>query len=268
MITTPTKNRKHQEDLQRLKNFRLLDDDFLTKCFEGSTDCIELVLQIVLDKRDLKVSDVHTQVFVENLLNRSVRLDILATDSTGRVMNVEIQREDRGSGKKRARCNSSMMDANLLEKGTDFDSLPETYVIFITENDVMGKGKPLYRIERCFLETGESFEDGSHILYVNGAYRDETPIGKLMHDFSCTDPSRMHYRVLADRTRFFKESKEGIVIMCKAMEEMRRESLQENMVAIAKRMLADGTLPCEKIAEYVGLTLDEVKRLQEENADL
>ncbi len=56
--------------------------------------------------------------------------------------------------------------------------------------------------------------------------------------------------------------------MCKAMEEMRRESLQENMVAIAKRMLADGTLPCEKIAEYVGLTLDEVKRLQEENADL
>ncbi len=60
MITTPTKNRKHQEDLQRLKNFRLLDDDFLTKCFEGSTDCIELVLQIVLDKPDLKVSDVHT----------------------------------------------------------------------------------------------------------------------------------------------------------------------------------------------------------------
>ena len=49
-------------------------------------------------------------------------------------------------------------------------------VVFITENDVMGKGKPLYQIERCILETGERFEDGTHILYVNGAYRDESPL--------------------------------------------------------------------------------------------
>ncbi len=117
-------NRKHEEDLQRLRGFRLLDDDFLTKCFEGNTESMELVLRIVLEKPDLKVLDVRTQVFVENLLNRSVRLDVLATDSTGAKMNVEVQRSDRGAGRKRARYNSSMMDANLLEKGTDFDELP------------------------------------------------------------------------------------------------------------------------------------------------
>ena len=72
--------RQHQEDLQRLRGFRLLDDDFMTKCFEGETACMELVLRIVLEKPDLQVTDVRTQVFVENLLNRSVRLDILATD--------------------------------------------------------------------------------------------------------------------------------------------------------------------------------------------
>ncbi|MDO5423171.1 MAG: PD-(D/E)XK nuclease family transposase [Eubacteriales bacterium] len=218
MTVTDTIDRKHQEDLQRLKNFRLLDDDFLTKCFEGNTECIELVLRIVLDKPDLKVVDVRTQVFVENLLNRSVKLDILATDSTGRKINVEIQRADKGAGRRRARYNCSMLDANLLEKGEDFDTLPEAFVIFITENDVMKKGKPLYQIERCFLDTGERFDDGSHILYVNGAYRDETPIGKLMHDFSCTSPSDMYYDVLADRVRFFKESKEGIAVMCKEIQ--------------------------------------------------
>ena len=89
--------KKHQKDLQRLRSFRLLDDDFLTKCFEGDTGSIELVLQIVLEKPDLKVLDVHTQVFVENLLNRSVRFDILATDSTGAKTNVEIQRADKGA---------------------------------------------------------------------------------------------------------------------------------------------------------------------------
>lgn len=221
-----------------------------------------MVLQIVLEKPDLKVLDVHTQVFVENLLNRSVRLDILATDSTGAKLNVEVQRSDKGAGRKRARYNSSMMDANLLKKGEDFDKLPETWVIFITENDVMGKGRPLYPIERCFLGTGERFEDGSHILYVNGAYRGDTAIGKLMHDFSCTDAADMYYRILADRVRFFKESKEGIEIMCQAMEDMRNQTLKEGMINVAKKMLEDGTITLEKIAEFVGLSVDEVRKLK------
>ena len=264
LTVTEQIDQKHQEDLQRLRGFRLLDDDFLTKCFEGDTASIELVLQIVLEKPDLKVLDVRTQVFVENLLNRSVRLDILATDSTGAKLNVEVQRSDKGAGRKRARYNSSMMDANLLKKGEDFDKLPETWVIFITENDVMGKGLPLYPIERCFLGTGERFEDGSHILYVNGAYRGDTPIGKLMHDFSCTDAADMYYGTLADRVRFFKESKEGIEIMCRAMEDMRNQTLKEGAINSAKRMLADGILTLEKIAEYAGPPLDEVKKLKAE----
>ena len=266
LTVTEQIDQKHQEDLQRLRGFRLLDDDFLTKCFEGDTASIELVLQIVLEKPDLKVLDVRTQVFVENLLNRSVRLDILATDSTGAKLNVEVQRSDKGAGRKRARYNSSMMDANLLKKGEDFDKLPETWVIFITENDVMGKGLPLYPIERCFLETGERFEDGSHILYVNGAYRGDTPIGKLMHDFSCTDAADMYYGILANRVRFFKESKEGIEIMCKAMEDMRNESLQEGiregMKATARRMLAAGKYALEEIVNISGLSLEEVKQLK------
>ena len=266
LTVTEQIDQKHQEDLQRLRGFRLLDDDFLTKCFEGDTASIELVLQIVLEKLDLKVLDVRTQVFVENLLNRSVRLDILATDSTGAKLNVEVQRSDKGAGRKRARYNSSMMDANLLKKGEDFDKLPETWVIFITENDVMGKGLPLYPIERCFLGTGERFEDGSHILYVNGAYRGDTPIGKLMHDFSCTDAADMYYGILANRVRFFKESKEGIEIMCKAMEDMRNESLQEGiregMKATARRMLAAGKYALEEIVNISGLSLEEVKQLK------
>ena len=266
LTVTEQIDQKHQEDLQRLRGFRLLDDDFLTKCFEGDTASIELVLQIVLEKSDLKVLDVRTQVFVENLLNRSVRLDILATDSTGAKLNVEVQRSDKGAGRKRARYNSSMMDANLLKKGEDFDKLPETWVIFITENDVMGKGLPLYPVERCFLGTGERFEDGSHILYVNGAYRGDTPIGKLMHDFSCTDAADMYYGTLANRVRFFKESKEGIEIMCKAMEDMRNESLQEGiregMKATARRMLAAGKYALEEIVNISGLSLEEVKQLK------
>ena len=133
---------------------------------------------------------------------------------------------------------------------------------FLTENDVMEKRLPLYPIERCFLGTGERFGDGSHILYVNGAYRGDTPIGKLMHDFSCTDAADMYYGTLADRVRFFKESKEGIEIMCRAMEDMRNQTLKEGMINVAKKMLEDGTITLEKIAEFVGLSVDEVRKLK------
>ena len=67
MTATEQIDRRHQEDLQRLRGFRLLDDDFLTKCFEGDPKYIQLVLWIVLEMPDLVVVDVHTQVFVENL---------------------------------------------------------------------------------------------------------------------------------------------------------------------------------------------------------
>ena len=186
----------------------------------------------------------------------------MATDCEGRKFNVEIQRADKGAGKKRARYNSSMMDANLLKKGEDFDSLPETFVVFITENDVIGKGKALYPVGRCFLDSGEIFDDGSHIIYVNGSYRDETPIGKLMHDFSCKDPSDMYYGLLAERTRFFKESKEGVAIMCKAMEDMRNQAVKENMIETALRMLKSGRLDLNDIAAFSGLSIEEVEKLK------
>ena len=220
------------------------------------------MLQIVLEKSDLQVVDVHTQVFVENLVNRSVRLDILATDSVGTKYNIEIQRSDKGVGRKRARYNSSMLDANLLQKGEDFSELPETYVIFITENDVM---LPLYPVERYISVTGERFEDGAHILYVNGAYRGDSPIGRLMHDFGCIDPSDMYYDVLADRVRFFKESKEGVAVMCRAIEDMLNRTVKETRMesnrATARRMLAAGKYTVAEIADISGLSIEDVKKL-------
>ena len=43
-----TEERKYQEMLQRIRGFRLLDDDFMTKCFEDNIEATELVLSIVL----------------------------------------------------------------------------------------------------------------------------------------------------------------------------------------------------------------------------
>ena len=80
--------KKHQEDLQRLRGFRLLDDDFMTKVFEDIS-CAELLLRIILNDEGIRVLEAHSQRGIKNLQGRSVKLDILAVDSHNRVFNVE-----------------------------------------------------------------------------------------------------------------------------------------------------------------------------------
>ncbi len=256
---------KHQEDLKRLKAFRLMDDDFMNVCFDGSPECTQLTLRIIMGIPDLIVVNVKVQYFIKNLLNRSVRLDIFATDSKGKKYNIEIQRSDKGAGAKRARYNSSLIDSKVMETGTDFDDLPESYVIFITEKDIFGKGEPLYHIDRYVKETGELFQDDAHIIYVNGTYQDDTPLGYLMKDFHCTEPSKMYYNELKDRVSYFKETKKGVQIMCRAIEEMREqerkeglivgkmESLLQSVEQVRKNLSVDLTEACR----ILGVTLEE-----------
>ena len=213
-------NFKQEILIQKIKAFRLLDDDFMSKVFEDDIECTELLLHIIMDKPNLKVQEVRTQYSIKNLLGRSVSLDIHAIDNTEKKYNIEIQRSDKGAGAKRARYNSSVIDANSLRTGAGFDELPETYVIFITESDVMGGNEPLYHVDRIVKETGKLFDDEAHIIYVNGAYRDESPLGLLMHDFTCTNPADMHYKILADKTRYFKENEKGVAAMCKVVEDL------------------------------------------------
>lgn len=253
---------KHEEDLQRLRGFRLLDDDFMSKVFEDK-ECTELLLQIILNRDDLKVQSVHGQHDIKNLQGRSVRLDILAVDTSGQVHNIEVQRSDKGAGVKRARYNSSLLDANITEPGDEYRDLSESYVIFITENDILKAGLPIYHVDRVVRETGELFGDESHIIYVNSQIKDETSLGKLMHDFSCTDAKDMNYKILADRVRYFKEDEKGVATMCKAMEDMRNETAHEMAVQIARRMLKSGKLSYEEVAGYVELGVEEVKALDE-----
>lgn len=252
--------RKHEQDLQRLRGLRLIDDDFMAAVFEDPA-CAEFLLQIILKREDLKVREVHGQYSIKNLQGRSVRLDILAVDEQNRAYNIEVQRSDRGASEKRARYNSSLLDANLTYSGSSYDALNEAYIIFITENDVLKAGLLIYHIHRVVEETGAVFNDQSHIIYVNSQIKDESALGKLIHDFFCTDAKDMFYPVLAERVQYFKQDAKGVATMCRAMEEMRNETVRERNIEIAKTMLASKKLSYEDIALFSGLTVDEVKSL-------
>jgi len=228
------------EVYKKVDAFKLFDDTFMSKVFDGRKAETGLLLQIILGDPGIKVVSVHTQVEIKNLQGRSVRLDIKARDSKGVIFEVEVQRESSGAKPKRARYISSALDANILKAAKDFEKLPELYVIFITEHDVIGEGRPIYHIDRTISESGNLFGDKSHIIYVNGEITDDTELGKLMHDFHCTKAGDMNYKLLADRVRYFKETQKGRNAMCAIVEDYAAEREKEAVNRANRKALIKG----------------------------
>ena len=265
-----TTEQTHRQDLERLKSLRYMDDDFMSVCLADNLEGVELILRIVLGRKDIKIKSVRTQEPMKNLQGRSAILDVHAIDSADKEFDVEIQRKDTGAGAKRARHNSSLLDAHILKTGDDTEDIPDSYVIFITENDVMKGNQPIYPVER-YITIGENkvlFGDVSHILYVNGKYRGNDEIGKLMHDFSCTNPEDMNYELLAAKARYFKQDEKGVAAMCKIMEDMRNEAVQNKAKKTAIHLIKLGKMSLEEIAEATELSLDTVKELENQSMQL
>lgn len=111
------RERHHQEDLQRLRGFRPIDDTFMRGMFKDNIPLAELVLRIIVGKPDLTLTKCETQADLKRVTGaRSICLDAYATDSTGKKYDIEIQRSDNGADPHRARYHSSVMDVENLDK--------------------------------------------------------------------------------------------------------------------------------------------------------
>ena len=261
---------RHERILQIIRDYRPLDDSFMRELFRNDIPLTEYVLRIVTGIKDLNIIRSETQYDLHSLAgSRSLKLDVLGTDITGRQINFEVQRADSGATSKRARYHSSALDVEFLKPDDDTDLLPETYVIFITENDVKGKGKLIYQYERREKD-GSELDDKTHIIFINGAYDkedDTSDLAKLVHDFRCSNADDMLTKPLADKTRMLKETLEGVDIMCKAVEDLVEDLLEvsnkRNKIEIAVNFIRLGKNSYDDIAEATGLTLEEVEALAE-----
>ena len=118
----------------------------------------------------------------------------------------------------------------------------------------MGAGCSLYHIDRVVKETGTYFGDGSHIIYVNGGYKDDSdPVGRLMHDFRCLSSVDMFYPVLAKQVNFFKETEGGQDIMCQVFEDLAEKRADEKVLdekaKLVKNLMETMKLTAEQAME-------------------
>ena len=257
---------------QVINDVTLMDNRFLNKALDGNIPATQRMLRIMLNNDKIKVRKVGVQQWLQNLYGHSAQLDILAEDENGTQFNVEIQRNDEGASEKRARFYCGALDMHFLDTGEKYEALPEAYVIFITEHDVLKKSWPLYNVQRCLIGNGEVFEDGSHVVYMNAACQDDTPLGRLMQDLNCKDPANMHYKELADTVNYFKTTKEGEANMASVIEmyaknqaekvaaKVAEETAYKRNIEVAKEMLADN-MSIEVVTRISKLSEDEVRAL-------
>ena len=181
-----------------IDNMCLMDDDLMSRVFDENTEATQILIGTIL-QTEVEVVEAKGQWDMKNPLidSRGIRLDVFAKDSNGNYFDCEVQRRDDGADPRRARFNSSMLDTRMLKTSQKPKELKDSYVIFITENDYFDKSDPIYRINRT-LESGETFNDGSHIIYVNGDYKGDDDIGRLISDMKNRATTGFNYKELED----------------------------------------------------------------------
>ena len=221
-----------------LAEMTYLDDIFMTAALTDNEPAVRLMLRTILGMPDLSVKSFHVQKILKSTHGRSIALDVLAEDSSGKIYNVEIQNDKRGAHPRRARYHAAMIDVRSLPEGKYYDSLPDCYVIFLTRDDVFGMNEPIYHFNRVCSETDEPLCDGSHIVYVNCSHTDSsTELGRLILDLRCPDPDKMAYKELAEKARKLKTDGSWIGVH---MDEIFQEGIRKGMAMGRAEAKAEG----------------------------
>ncbi len=263
-----------KKKLVMLKSFRLFDDAYMKDIFKKNKDCVELVVRIVLDNKDLEFVEYKDQESIPNKNGKSSILDFVIKDKDGKCYDVEIEsakgKANPSGYQRRARYYSSLLDTYYLSQGSNYNKLPDSYVIFFCEKDIIGDGKPLYVINSTIQQTGKLFEDGRTMIFVNGEIEDDTPLGRLVRDFKLTNPEDMFYDILRkareeDMLSFLKttgrpENRLWEKYLLEAEDKGKAKGIAKGKADIAKAMLKDG-VPLETVSKYTAIPLEELKKL-------
>ena len=108
---------------------------------------------------------------------KGVRLDIYAEDENHTHYNVEMQVRKKKSLGKRSRYYHSQMVMEYLESGEEYETIPDTFVIFVCDFDPFGQGLYCYTFRNeCQEDKSVRLEDGSNTIFLNTRGRNETEV--------------------------------------------------------------------------------------------
>lgn len=162
-----------------------ISNDFLFgKVMQNPELCKELLQRILPDLDIDRIEYPELQKTIkEDFDAKGIRLDVYINDGKGTVYNIEMQAVTSKYLPRRTRYYQSMIDLQLVDKGQDYDTLNNSYIIFICLSDIFGKGRYMYTFENVCKEDSEVIlNDGEKKIFLNADGKNGT-ISKELKEF-------------------------------------------------------------------------------------
>ncbi len=246
--------------LEIIKNFKPIHDIFFEVLADDAAFCQE-ILRVILEDDKLIVHDVKVQKDVRNLIERSVRVDVLCTLGDGTFCNIEVQRANNDNHFKRIRYNA----ACITEIGSQFENVPNVIIVYISEFDILKAGKTTYHIDKVVRETGKIVDNGMKIVCVNTKINDGSPIAELMQLFTKTEINEPKFPVFTNRMDYIKNSERGQEQMCELMEQYAEDRVEEAKKETQDKMIQEmlkDDMSIDKIAQYTSMDIKYILKIQ------
>lgn len=206
--------RSREERLAFARSMNMFSTPFMREVLKDKK-ATQYVLRILTGKSDLRVVQNLTEYRISKLDTRDAVLDVIAVDDCGIQYHIEIQLADNDYHIQRVRFYSAMVDSELLEKGTKYKDLPNTFIFYISMKDFMLLGEPIAKVNRTIGSKNKVYDDGKHIYFVNATVDDRSEVARLMDFFKSADPYDSSHGELSDRVHVLKCEKEGEDAMCR-----------------------------------------------------
>lgn len=243
-----------EEKLERVKDFRPIDDTFFETLAQNKEVCQEM-LRVLLEDKNLVVNCVITQSSEKNLYGRSVILDALCTLGDGVKCNIEVQRANNDNHLKRARFNASSITVRESKPGKKFEEVLELYIVYISEFDFLKGGKTIYHVDKVLRETNTVIDDGLHEIFVNTVIDDGTDISDLMACFMKKEVKNPKFPALTAEVTRLKETEGGAQAVCEVMKKYENIAIKKERIEKIQAMIEEGC--SEELIQRIGYTKEE-----------
>ena len=260
--------------LKQWENAGFTDDFIFFAVMHNRSLCKEMIERLL----DIKIDKIEYPKLQHTIKtsqrSKGVRLDVYLKGSN-KVFNLEMQTANSKSLAKRTRYYQSIIDVDMLDKGCDYNELPELYILFICTDDPFDKGLPVYTFNRQCEENDElKLDDETHIIFYNAkAYMREKnekireileyiDTGKAKADFTERIQAKVDKAKKKDsiRSKYMTLELKYRDKLMQGREEGRAEGSHAKAIETARNFLRMG-LSKEQVAQGTGLPVSEIQNL-------
>lgn len=261
---------------KRFEELEFTDDFLFAQIMRNQPELCRELLQHILGMEISEIHYLNTQETIDSYLDaKAVRLDVVAKNGNASY-NVEMQTTRQKFLAKRSRYYQSQQDIDTLQKGDDYENLPNSFIIFLCTFDPYGQNKCIYKF-KYLCESDPSLEmgDGTTKVYVNSKGRNEVDMAlkelfSYMNNPSACKPQEHLTKMIMEQVKSAKRNAEWRQMYMKYqldLSDARKEGVRIGIIEskkISSLNMRKKGFDYETIAEINEVSVDQIKAWEEE----